>query len=295
MTPPRSQLTDGFSIEITGRDADALLGARAALPDATRVNVTFLAHETTAMRVAAAEAVRQIGLTPIPHVSARRLGSEAELRGFLAALAGVDATASLLVVSGDPPEPAGPYEDALSVIRSGVLADYGVTHVGIGGYPEGHPDIADDKLWQGLTDKTTALAEAGIAGEIVTQFGFDAEAVVSWIEQVRARSVELPIRVGVPGPAGVKRLLGYAKRFGVGSSAQIAKKYGLSLTNLLAVTGPDRFVDDLAARLDPAVHGAVALHFYTFGGVGATADWVAAYTHHEKGITHGRQSATAPR
>ncbi len=279
MTLSPLELISDFSVEITGKDNEALLAARNALPGGTRVNVTFLANETTEMRVASAAVVEQSGLIPVPHVSARRLASEHELRHFLDELKAVGATRSLFVVSGDPPQPAGPYEDALAVIRSGHLDDYGVSSVGIGGYPEGHPEIKDAKLWQALEEKNAALGEAGLPGEIVTQFAFDADAVVAWIEQVRERSIHLPIRVGVPGPAGVKRLLGYAKRFGVGSSAGIAKKYGLSLTNLLAVTGPDRFVDELASRLDPGEHGVVRLHFYTFGGVGATADWVHEYSH----------------
>jgi methylenetetrahydrofolate reductase (NADPH) len=91
---------------------------------------------------------------------------------------------------------------------------------------------------------------------------------------VRRRGVDTPVRIGVPGPAGVRRLLGYARRFGVGTSAGIVQKYGFSLTNLLGTAGPDRFLRDLAAGLDPAVHGQVLLHFYTFGGLRATAEWV---------------------
>ncbi len=53
------------------------------------------------------------------------------------------------------------------------------------------------------------------------------------------------IRVGTPGPAGIKRLLGFARRFGIGANAMIVKKYGFSLTNLMGTAGPDRFVNDL--------------------------------------------------
>jgi methylenetetrahydrofolate reductase (NADPH) len=78
----------------------------------------------------------------------------------------------------------------------------------------------------------------------------------------------------VPGPAGIKRLLSFAARFGVASSAGIAKKYGLSLTNLMGTAGPDKFIKRLAKKLDPAKHGVVKLHFYTFGGLTATSEWI---------------------
>ncbi|WP_338135323.1 hypothetical protein [Streptomyces europaeiscabiei] len=41
-------------------------------------------------------------------------------------------------------------------------------------------------------------------------------------------------------------------QFGVATSAGIAKKYGCSLTNLLGIAGPDRFITGLARRLDTA-------------------------------------------
>jgi methylenetetrahydrofolate reductase (NADPH) len=58
----------------------------------------------------------------------------------------------------------------------------------------------------------------------------------------------------------------------------IVKKYGFSLTNLMGTAGPDKFVTDLSALLaaDPA-SGEVKLHFYTFGGLKATADWAHQY------------------
>ncbi|MEK8174954.1 hypothetical protein NKH77_55535 [Streptomyces sp. M19] len=42
----------------------------------------------------------------------------------------------------------------------------------------------------------------------------------------------------------------------------------------MGTAGPDRFLRALAQRYDAAVHGEVKLHFYTFGGLGATAAWI---------------------
>ncbi|MFI9389281.1 methylenetetrahydrofolate reductase [Streptomyces bauhiniae] len=270
-------LLDGASLEMTGKDVPRLEEARASLDGGTRINVTYLAGEDAGMRLAAARAVRERGFVPVPHLSARRLPSSAELERFLAGLAEADAVRNVFVVGGDPARPEGPYEDALSVIRSGLLQRYGVRHVGICGYPEGHSAIGDDTLWSALTGKAAAIEAAGLAGDVITQFGFDADAVLTWLEALRGRGVHLPVRVGVPGPAGVRRLLGYATRFGVGTGATVARKYGLSLTNLMGTAGPDRFLDDLARGYDPARHGTVKLHFYTFGGLRPTAEWITRY------------------
>lgn len=276
--PTGPELVRGFSLEMTGKDNDALAHAAGSIPPGTRVNVTYLGNEDLALRVAAATAVRTEGFEPVPHISARRLASVAELDDFLLALAERAEVTDVFAVGGDPETPFGPFPDALSLIESGRLQVHGVRSVAIGGYPEGHPDIDDPTLWQALEAKSAALRAAGLDGSIITQFGFDTGPVLSWLEDLRSRGVDLPVRIGVPGPAGIKRLLAYARRFGVSSSAGIAHKYGFSLANLLGTAGPDRFVTDLAGSLDPAIHGEVDLHFYTFGGMQATAQWAADFS-----------------
>ncbi|GGU85924.1 methylenetetrahydrofolate reductase [Streptomyces filipinensis] len=270
-------LLDDFSLEMTGKDVPRLEEACAGIPRGTRINITFLAGEDLGMRLAAARAVKRLGFVPVPHISARRLPSRAALEEFLAGLAEDGTAENVFVVGGDPARPEGPYEDALALLRTGLLQRHGVRHVGISGYPEGHPAIADHTLWSALTDKAAAIGAHRFGGDVITQFGFDADPVLTWLEAARARGVHLPVRIGVPGPAGVRRLLGYATRFGVATSASVARKYGFSLTNLMGTTGPDRFLHALARRYDPERHGTVKVHFYTFGGLRTTAEWVAAF------------------
>jgi len=278
------ELVRDFSLEMTGKDVPGLEEAKHAIPAGTKINVTFLGNEDLEMRVAAAKAVKDLGFVPVPHISARRLSSQAQLEEFLGRLQEVGATEHIFAVGGDPTTPEGPYEDSLSVIRSGLLSRYGVREVSIAGYPEGHPDIKGDVLWRHLEDKSAALKEQGLDAVILTQFAFDTDPVVNWIQSVRGRGIDTQIRVGTPGPAGIKRLLGFARRFGVGANAMIVKKYGFSLTNLMGTAGPDTFVTDLSAMLaeaqtpEGAKSGPVKLHFYTFGGLLATADWAREYT-----------------
>jgi len=273
-TPAAVELVQGYSLEMTGKDVPGLHEAKDVIVPGTKINVTFLGNEDLDMRVAAAKAVKDLGFTPVPHISARRLGSQAQLEEFLGRLQEVGATDHVFAVGGDPATPEGPYPDSLSVIRSGVLQKYGVKEVSIAGYPEGHPDITTDVLWRHLEDKSAALKEAGLDAVVLTQFAFDTDPVMTWIKGVRDRGIDSQIRIGTPGPAGIKRLISFARRFGVGANAMIVKKYGFSLTNLMGTAGPDRFVTDLGAQLaaDPS-SGSVKLHFYTFGGLLATSEW----------------------
>lgn len=272
-------LIDDFSLEMTGKDIPGLEEARDAIPAGTKINVTFLGNEDLDMRVAASKAVKDLGFTPVPHISARRLASQAQLEEFLGRLQEVGATEHVFCVGGDPATPEGPYPDSLSVIRTGILQEYGVKEVSIAGYPEGHPDIAGDVLWRHLEDKSAALKEQGLDAVILTQFAFDTDPVMRWIDGVRDRGITSQIRIGTPGPAGIKRLINFARRFGVGANAMIVKKYGFSLTNLMGTAGPERFVSDLSGLLGQDTRsGDVKLHFYTFGGLLATAQWAREYT-----------------
>lgn len=272
--PTATNLMADFSLEMTGKDIADLDRAAHLIPRGTRVNVTFLGNEDLDMRLGAARAVLAHDLVPVPHISARRLASRAELETYLGALSDAGAIESVFSVGGDPTEPQGPYSDSESVIRSGLLAEYGVRKVSIAGYPEGHPDIAQDVLWDALAGKADSLQKQGLEGTIITQFAFDDQPIFEWIEQVRARGITMPIRVGVPGPAGVKRLIGFARRFGIGANAMIVKKYGFSLTNLMGTAGPDKLIRALQSGYDAGRHGEVRLHFYTFGGLTATSEWI---------------------
>ncbi len=269
-------LTD-HSLEMTGKDVPHLLKARDTIPPATRIHVTFLENENLQTRIEAVRAVRDCGFVPVAHVSARRLTTEAGLEEYLSALYESGASDQIFAVGGDPATPHGPFPDALSIIRSDKLSEYGVRSVSIAGYPGGHPDISTDDLWSALADKAAELRRQELSGAIITQFGFDVDPVVAWIERVRDLGIDLPIRIGVPGPAGIRRLVRYAARFGVGTSAGIAKKYGFSITNLMGTAGPDHFLTELAGWLDPDRHGVVKVHFYTFGGLGATSEWIAGF------------------
>lgn len=271
---PLCALLHNYSLEMTAKDVAELEEAADIIPPGTKIPITFLPGETFEARIAAARRVRELGFLPIPHVSARRLRSQSELEDFLAGLQRDVGTDHAFVVAGDPPQPLGPYEDALSVIRSGLLARYGIRRVGISGYPDGHRDIGNDKLWQAKRDKQVALQDRGHDFAVVTQFTFDAESVLAWLERVRAEGIDALVRIGVPGPASMRRLLAFAARCGVEASAAVMAKYGLSIGRLLSTAGPDALIKDLSARLDPAKHGEVLLHFYPFGGLRTTAEWI---------------------
>lgn len=273
---PPVGITEGYSLEITAKDIDSLRAAAPFIADETPVAVTFLPGEEQAARVAATVAVRELGFEPMPHFSARRITSSDEFEDYLQAVVREAGVQRCFLVAGDPPEPQGPYFDSSALIESGAFERAGIKAIGIGGHPEGHPVMSPQQCWEVIDKKIEAIESRGMAPLIVTQFGFDPDTLLAWLQELRSRGVEVPVRIGIPGPAGIKRLLRYAKHCGVGASASVLAKYGISLTRLMGSAGPDKLVDRFAAELG-GEHGRVRLHFYPFGGIDKTVEWINDY------------------
>jgi methylenetetrahydrofolate reductase (NADH) len=276
----RPNLLTDYSIEITPKDVESLREARDGIPGGTAISVTFLPGEDMASRVAAATMVRSLGFEPVPHISARRLQSREELGAFLTRLRKEARVERVFVVAGDPPTAMGPFDDALAVIGSRELVDSCLSQVAIAGYPEGHPDIPEPKLWEALRTKHRILQERGHRVEITTQFSFDSAPVLRWLQRIRAEErITSTVRIGLPGPASVKTLLRFASRCGVSATASVMAKYGVSITQLLSTAGPVRLLNEFIENLQPGVHGDVRFHFYPFGGLQKTVSWVEQHKH----------------
>lgn len=276
--PQATSLLQHYSLEMTAREAPALAAIRSLAVPGTPLNITFLPNEQDQARLQAAVQAHAQGLLPVPHLAARRIPSETSLRNYLAQLREQADIQRVFVIAGDPPRPAGPYQDALALIQTGLLAEYGIRHVSISGYPDGHPQIPAAQLWAALHDKHRALTRQGHDYEIITQFGFDAAPILAWLERLRAEGITAPVRIGVPGPVGVHKLLRYATTCGVGASAGILRKYGVSLSRLFDTAGPGLLLQALSDGLEPARHGMVRLHFFPFGDMERTLRWILAQT-----------------
>ena len=269
-------MVDGYSLEMTAKEIEGLREAAHLIRPNTQIAVTFLPGEELSQRIEATILVRELGFEPIVHLSARRIESTEQLDWYLGEITQKAGVKRVFIIAGDPPEPEGPYSDSLQIIESGLLEKHGIQIVGVGGHPEGHPNNTPADLWIWMEKKIAAIRAHGMTPLVVTQFAFDDDAIVAWLAEMRARGIDVPVRLGVPGPAGIKRLLGFAKRCGVGASASVMKKYGVSITNLIGSAGPDKLVNSLAKKLD-ASHGRVRLHLYPFGALTASAEWINTY------------------
>ncbi len=262
--------TAGFSIETT-RPSDADIAAMALLRRGTRVYLSAPPNRPVDESVAAAIRLRAAGFEPVPHLAVRNFGSVAAFDDVLARLTAEAAVDSVLVIAGDRSE-RGPFRRAIDAIDSGLLRRRGIRTVGIAGYPQGHPRIGDEELDRALAEKIAAAEAIGLIVEIVTQFCFDAQALLDFIARLRAFGFDHRLRIGLVGPTSLAALLRYASRCGVRASAQaLARRAGL-MRQMFALTTPD----DLVRTLAEAAPAGIVPHFFSFGGIAATSRWARA-------------------
>lgn len=275
---PRSagNITDAYSLEVSAKDIPALSAAAPQIPPGSIISIPYLSNQDNDARLVAAQALRGLGFEPMPHLSARRIASFADLASFVRRAAEEAGVERCFVIAGDPSTPTGPFADSSSLIETGVFERSGIKVVGVGGHPESHPVMSAERRWEVLERKCQSIEQRGMAPWIITQFAFDADIVLAWLKALRERGINHPVRVGLPGPAGVAQLARYAAICGVGASASMLSKYGISIGKLLGMAGPDRFVDRLATGLTEA-HGNVSLHFFPFGGIAQSVKWIERY------------------
>ena len=271
-----ADFVQSFSIEATRPTAAEIDVLAAIAPKGTRVYVSAVPTRPTQEVLDSATRLRAAGFSPVPHVAARMFATTAALDEFLAQLSGKANVERLLIIAGDRNRPAGDLRSSLEVIDGGLLQRRGIREIGIAGYPEGHPRISQHDLDRALMDKIAAAEATGMKVHIVTQFCFDAGAILRWIRRLRDFGLEHPVRVGLAGPTNLPALLRYARRCGVRASIEgLARQSGLA-RQLFAMTAPDTLVQALAQARSDRRLGMVKPHFFAFGGVAATARWASA-------------------
>lgn len=270
------------SLEITPKQIEKLPLLKDKLRPGSRVFIALIDPADVAAQTEAVRQLKAAAYQPVPHVPARFVRDEADLRARIAAFVAAGAD-TMLVLGGGAPQPIGRYDAAIQLLETGVFEANGVTRIGIAGHPEGNPDITKTRgeaaLLAALREKQVYLNERGLAGFIATQFLFEAGPVADWARLLRQAGIDLPIHAGVPGPATIKTLVKYAAMCGVGNSARFIRKQAMNITKLLTVNTPDDFVAGLAElHFTRPELGIAGPHLYPFGGFDKLFDWMANVT-----------------
>ncbi|MGE6786632.1 methylenetetrahydrofolate reductase [Ensifer adhaerens] len=264
------------SIEILPKQTPAAAELTEILPLGIRVYLTDIGSaDTDAEMLAAARRLRDAGLIPVPHLAARRLPSLSALETRIGRLAEAAGVTDMLVIGGGLSAPLGPFASSMDVLETGFLDRYGIVDLAIAGHPEGSPDFSEATATEALRLKRDFAERTNTRLRIVTQFGFDPERTLAWARNVRAGGVDIPIHIGVAGPAKITTLVKYGTMCGIGNSLSLLTRRTGSLMALATGYSPETFVAPIERDVWAGSNALISqFHVFPFGGLDKTSAWL---------------------
>ncbi|MGC9369366.1 MAG: methylenetetrahydrofolate reductase [Paracoccaceae bacterium] len=271
-------LLEGYSIEVMPRTAAKVEDFRDLLPAGTRVYIAHIDGTPIEEMVATARRLAEDGYAVMPHFPARIIKDQATLADWIARYQGEAGVKQALLLAGGVAEPQGDFHSSMQLLETGLFDKAGFTRLHVAGHPEGNrdidPDGSDRNVMEALRWKQKFAETTDAEMALATQFCFEAKPVIAWADRLRAEGIELPIHIGVAGPAKLQTLVKFAVACGVGPSIKVLQKRARDVTKLVLPFEPTEFVAELAAH--KAAHpdfNIERVHFFPLGGIKANAQW----------------------
>ena len=269
----------GYSIEVIPRSAAKIESFADILPKNTRVYIAHIETEDIAAMVATAKRLNDEGFTVMPHIPARIIKNQTMLNDWISMYqneAGVD---EALLLAGGSKKPVGDFDSSIQLIESGLFDKAGFKRLHIAGHPEGSMDIdpsgGTKNVSEALSWKQEFSKRTDASMAIATQFCFDAEVVKKWTDDIKEKGIDIPIHIGIAGPAKLQTLLKFSIECGIGASMKVLTKRAKDLTKLLLPYKPTQILNELAEykSIDPKLN-IEQVHFFPIGGIKQTVDWL---------------------
>ena len=276
---PLKGFLSGYSIEVTPRSANKIECFADVLPENTRVYIAQINIDDIPEMIVTAKRLKDEGFKVMPHFPARMIKNHAVLNDLISMYqneAGVD---EALLLAGGLPSPAGDYNSSMQLIESGLFDKAGFKRLHVAGHPEGNKDIDPDgsnkNVSEALSWKQEFSNRTDASMAITTQFCFDANVVKKWADTIKGSGIDLPIHIGIAGPAKLQTLLKFSIECGVGASMKVLTKRARDITKLLLPYKPTQILSDLANyRAQDSSFNIEQVHFFPLGGVKRAAEFV---------------------
>jgi methylenetetrahydrofolate reductase (NADPH) len=277
------------SIEVAPKQAIESADLPGLFPAGSRVYITDIGTDTTDTLVAAARRITNLGYTAVPHFASRRLSTKGALEERIKRTVGEAGVKDVLIIGGGLDKQAGEFGSTMQVLETGFFDQNGILDIAVAGHPEGSPDFSEAVALEALKLKQAFAERTGARVRIVTQFGFDAKKFIAWADGLKAAGVDLPVHLGVAGPAKITTLIKYAAMCGVGNSISFLKKNAMSLTALATSHSPEDVVGPIEKHFLANPDSAIKqIHVFPFGGLKKSAEWLV-----ERGSWNVNSSAAA--
>ena len=237
------------------------------LPEAATVTITASPRKGIEPTLEYATKLARRGFDVIPHIAARSVANADHLARILDTIAQAG-IGQIFVVGGDSTSP-GEYPDGLSLLHAIAGLSDPPPKIGIAAYPDGHSFIARQTLQQALKEKQA------FASYMTTQMCFDPVVISDWVTDIRSEGITLPIHLGMPGVAPIRKLIRISAQIGVGASARFLSRHRglLSWLTRKSAYSPDRLAIGLGDLIANPTANIEAAHFYTFNQVEQTEQW----------------------
>lgn len=276
-----------YSIEVMPRTAEKVEDFRALLPAGTRVYIAHIEGTPIEDMVATAKRIAGEGYAVMPHFPARIIKDKATLADWIARYQGEAGVNQALLLAGGVATPHGDYDSSMQLLESGLFGEAGFKRLHVAGHPEGNKDIdADGSMtnvdaalrWKQAFSETS---DADMA--LATQFAFEAGPIIDWANGIKEAGIDIPVHIGIAGPAKLQTLIKFAIACGVGPSLKVLQKRAMDVTKLLLPYEPTEVLAQLAAHkaANPGFNIS-HVHFFPLGGIKTNANWA---------IKHGGASA----
>ena len=281
LPPANAQLEaflQGYSIEVMPRTAEKVEDFRALLPKGTRVYIAHIDGTEITDMVATAARLAQDGFEVMPHFPARSIKDRATLQDWIARYQGEANVTSGLILAGGIPQAHGEFESSMQLLETGLFDKAGFTRLHVAGHPEGNRDIdpkgGDAGVMEALGWKQAFAARTDAQMALATQFCFEAKPVIAWADHLREAGIDIPVHIGIAGPAKLQTLIKFAIACGVGPSLSVLQKRAKDVSKLLLPFEPDAILTELAAHkaANPDFN-IESVHFFPLGGIKTNAQW----------------------
>ncbi len=270
---------NNFSIEVTPRAVAKIENLHELIPSGTLVYIAHIEGTPIEEMVKTAKKINEQGYATMPHFPARIIKDKKTLKDWISKYQNEANVKGALLLGGGVNKPYGEYDSSIQLIESELFDLAGFEKLYIAGHPEGNKDIDPDGstknidqalLWKNEYNNRT---DADMA--ITTQFCFDSKTVINWANDIKNKGVDIPIHIGIAGPAKLQTLLRYSIECGVGASIKILQKRALDLTKLLLPYKPTKILDELAIyKFNNPDFNIEKVHFFPLGGVKQVSKFV---------------------
>lgn len=270
---------NNFSIEVMPRTAAKIESFNDILPKNTRIYIAHIEGVPIQEMISTAKRIQSEGFAVIPHFPARIIENKVILEDWIKAYQEEANIDQALILAGGVNKPHGIFENSMQLVETELFNKYNFKNLYFAGHPEGNKDIDPDGTEKNVTDalvwKQKLNERTDINLALTTQFCFDSKPVIKWANELNKNGINIPIHIGVAGPAKLQTLIKFSIACGVGASLKVLHKRAKDIKKLLLPFEPNEFLETLALhKKNNPDFNITNIHFFPLGGIKTTSNWI---------------------